>query len=47
MFTINLHQKSDTLEAMKNFEKYVRIQQGKTIKWWCFDAGGSSKVLQS
>jgi len=25
IFTFNLHQKSDTLEAIKNFKKYVRI----------------------
>jgi len=31
------------LKAMKNFKKYVQIQQGKTIKWWHFDAGGEFK----
>jgi len=38
MFTFNLKHKSDTFTAMKAFEAYVRIQQGKTIKRWHFDA---------
>jgi len=46
MFTFNLQQKSDTFVAMKAFKAYVRIQQGKTIRRWCFDAGGEFKSVE-
>jgi len=46
MFTFNLKQKSNTFTAMKAFEAYVRIQQGKTIKRWHFDAGGEFKSTE-
>jgi len=46
MFTFNLRQKSNTFIAMKAFEAYVRIQEGKTIRRWCFDAGGEFKSTE-
>jgi len=46
MHLINLKKKSDTIVAMKHYEAYVRIQQQKTIKRWCFDAGGEFKSFQ-
>jgi len=46
VYTFNLQQKSDTFTAMKAFEAYVRIQQGKTIRRWHFDAGGEFKSIE-
>jgi len=46
MHLINLKKKSDAIVAMKHYEAYVRIQQQKTIRRWCFDAGGEFKSFQ-
>jgi len=43
---INLKKRSDAIIAMQHYEAYVRVQQGKTIKRWHFNAGGEFKSSQ-